>query len=66
VNRNGTYQDDVVRYIPKTRFILDENIPSITVQSDPMIYLINPNGEIVKNDLTIAELEDVLKNLLKN
>ncbi|PUV25116.1 TlpA family protein disulfide reductase [Sphingobacterium athyrii] len=36
------------------------------VQSYPTIYLINPNGEIVKNYLNTAELEDVLKNYLKN
>jgi thiol-disulfide isomerase/thioredoxin len=36
------------------------------VQSYPTIYLINPDGEIVKNYLNTAELEDVLKNYLKN
>ena len=36
------------------------------VQSYPTIYLINPNGEIVKNYLKTSELEDVLKNYLKN
>ncbi len=36
------------------------------VQAYPTIYLISPDGEIVKNYLTTGELEDVLKNYLTN